>query len=50
MTREELQRVDSFEISNEHGRIFFFGETDLTGVDLSREVTINKNSIEVYEG
>ena len=48
MTIHELQAVENFTISNEHGSIQFTGATDLVGVDLARDVTINAKSVEVY--
>jgi len=34
---------------NLHGRVQFFGETDVTGVDFADVVTIEKGSVEVYD-
>jgi len=36
----QLKDVDEFEISNKFGKIYFFGKTDLRGVDLGKEVSI----------
>jgi hypothetical protein len=50
MSARELREVDNFEISNDFGKVLFFGATDLTGVDLGQEVTIRQGCVEVYEG
>ena len=48
MTREQLQQVKDFEIWNEDGKISYFREVDLTGVDLAKDVSIFKTMIEMY--
>ncbi len=48
MTTSQLQHVKGFRIGNEHGSIEFEGETDLTGVDLAKIVTITHMEAEVY--
>jgi hypothetical protein len=50
MSAEELREVDNFEISNDFGKILFFGATDLRGVNLGQQVTIRQGCVEVYEG
>ena len=48
MNRTELQNVEGFEIWNEHGKIKYFEQVDLTGVNLAEEVTITKGQIVMY--
>ena len=48
MTKAELENVRDFVIENQHGRIQFLGTTDLTDVDLARDVTIKARSVDVY--
>lgn len=42
--------MKDFAIENEFGRIDFFGETDLTGADLAKDIVISKESFDIYEG
>ena len=48
MSYEELRAVEDFKIFNSLGMIEFPGATDLTDVDLERDITIKKSSIDVY--
>ena len=48
MTKEQLSKVEDFTIENKHGRIQFLGPTDLTDVDLARDVVIKARSVDVY--
>lgn len=48
MSLEELKKVRDFTIENEHGSIMFEGETDLTNVDLGKDISIVRGSAEVY--
>jgi len=48
MPVEECKRIPNFVIGNEFGSIEFFGETDLTGVNLAELVTIRHKEAEVY--
>ncbi len=48
MTEGQLKAVSGFSIRNEHGRVDFEGEVDLTGEDLAANVTIGPDSVEVY--
>lgn len=41
--------MENFTIENEHGRITWEGETDLTQVDLAEVVTISHKAFEVYD-
>ena len=49
MSGDELSQVKDFSIWNEFGRIDFIGETDLTQVDLKRDINITERSIQVYQ-
>lgn len=49
MSIDELKHVKDFSIENEHGKIEFLGETDLTEVDLAQSVDIGKLYAEVYD-
>ena len=49
MSLRKLQNVPNFKIYNEHGSIEFIGDTDLTGVDLGKIVTIVPGEAEVYD-
>ncbi len=49
MTMVELQKVKDFTITNKFGKIEFLGETDISGVNLADIVTIEKQSVEVYD-
>ena len=46
----ELHRVRDFAIWNQFGCIEFFGETDLTGADLAKDIVISNGSFDIYEG
>ena len=48
MTLGQLQNLPNFTIWNEHAKIEFQGETDLTDVDLEDIVTLKRGSAEVY--
>lgn len=48
MTEEELMNVPDFKICNSHGYIEFFGDVDLSGVDL-KQVLINETYVEIYK-
>jgi len=48
MTEKELRRVNDFSVKNEFGSIWFEGKTDLVGVDLSKQLVIQKGEIVVY--
>ena len=50
MNQADLQQVSDFSISNEHGSISWLTSVDLTGVDLSSEITIESKSFEVFPG
>ena len=41
MNRKEVERVDAFTVENQHGKITFIGETDLTGMDIDRLSKLN---------
>jgi hypothetical protein len=41
MTIKELETVKEFTVSNEFGSVKWFGETDVTGIDLSDIITIS---------
>ena len=47
MSLTELQSVKNFEISNTNGLIRY-NEVDLSGVNLAKEVTIDKYSVKVH--
>ena len=36
MTRKEIERVEGFTVENQHGKITFIGETDLSGMDIDK--------------
>ena len=40
MTQSQLEQIDQFQIWNEHGKIEWLGKTDLTEVNLGRDVKI----------
>ena len=46
--RERLQRVQNFEVYNQFGSVKFLGQTDVTDVDLDRDVIISLKGAEVY--
>jgi hypothetical protein len=48
MTPEQLRRVQNFTIQNEWGRITFFDQTDITGLNLDKILIIDRANIEVY--
>lgn len=48
MTDAQLAKVHNFAIMNKWGRIQFFDETDIRGLDLDRLVIIERGQIEVY--
>lgn len=48
MTRKEIEKVEGFTVENQHGKVTFIGETDLTGMDIDRLIEIEKQSVEVY--
>jgi hypothetical protein len=48
MSKEELQAVLNFKIENNHGSIEFFGNTDITELDLAKIVLITAKSVDVY--
>jgi len=56
MNRKEIERVKSFSVENEHAKLLFIGETDLTGLDIDKLSTFNliflveieAKSVEVY--
>ena len=48
MSQEELQAVLNFKIENIHGSIEFFGNTDITELDLAKIVMITAKSVDVY--
>lgn len=43
-----MQNLDDFEIWNEHGKIKYIKQVDLTGVNLAVDVSICKGYIDVY--
>lgn len=49
LDKNALQKVKDFEIANEFGRVLFPGLTDLTGVDLAKEVKISHRQVEIYD-
>lgn len=44
----ELQRVNNFMVSNEYGMICWSGETDISGVDFTKDLVLERGSCEVY--
>ena len=46
MTTEELKRVNNFKIYNEHGQVLFKEPINLLGVNLDKEIIIEKNLID----
>ncbi|KAE8306010.1 Nucleoporin autopeptidase [Giardia duodenalis] len=44
----ELQRVNNFMVSNEYGMICWSGETDISGVDFTKDLVLEKGGCEVY--
>ena len=49
MTQDQLEHVPGFRIWNQFGEVAFYGDTDLTGVDLADIVTIRMRDVEVYD-
>ena len=49
MTQDQLEHVSGFRIWNQFGEVAFYGDTDLTGVDLADIVTIRMRDVEVYD-
>ena len=45
----ELQNIKDFCIFNQHGKVEYFGNTDLTSVNLKQDIKINHKSVELYE-
>jgi len=41
MRLDEIKDIFELTISNEFGSVLFFGRTDLSNVDLGKDVTIN---------
>jgi hypothetical protein len=48
MSSFELQRIKNFKIWNSHGKVTFYGYTDVTGLDLDVLVNIGPGTVEVY--
>ncbi len=48
MTESELKSIHNFTIQNQHGKILFFDETDVRGLDLDKIISIEPGQIEVY--
>lgn len=44
----QLQRIENFTIANEHGKIEFEGETDVSNINLDEAVHIFPNFVDVY--
>lgn len=42
MTTEQLENVENFTVENKYGKIVWKGHTDLTEVDVDRDVMIKK--------
>lgn len=49
MTLEELEQIENFSISNQHGKIEFEDIIDLTGVNLDQIVNILPGRVELYK-
>ena len=49
MRLDEIKDIFELTISNEFGSVLFFGRTDLSNVDLGKDVTINQKTVEIYE-
>lgn len=46
----ELQRVSNFTVSNEHGIICWSGLTDISDVNFSKDLILERGRCEVYPG
>lgn len=50
MSKTELQNVRNFSIKNEHARVVFIDNTDISGLDLDDIVNLAPKTVELYEG
>lgn len=48
MSEAELKTLHNFTIQNQYGRVQFFDETDVRGLDLDRLVSIEPGQVEIY--
>jgi hypothetical protein len=49
MNKKDLERIKDFTVYNEHGKIVFPGETDITGINLDDIIKIEPNIISIYQ-
>lgn len=48
LSPSELQHVKNLMVSNEHGMICWSGETDISGVDFTKDLLLERGRCEIY--